>query len=114
MGWKLDDEGFWVADDGYTVSDIGNFVGADGEVFHVQNVGRIAAHCAEMQKTTGWSKDRTMKRLATIPLIEFLKHPAIDELDTNEKVQAYIEKHLPQYSTAKESRGIATANVVVK
>lgn len=114
MGWKLDDEGFWVADDGHSISDIANCVGAEGEVFHVQNVGRIAAHCAEMQKTKGWSRNRTMKRMATIPLIEFLKHPAIDELDTNEKVEKYIRKYLPQYSTAEESRGVVTANVVVK
>lgn len=114
MGWIRDDEGFWLADDGHRISDIANCVGADGEIFHVQNVGRIAAHCAEMQKTKGWSKDRTMKRLASIPLVEFLKHPEISELETNEKVESYIRKHLPQYSTSQESRGVATANVVVK
>jgi len=55
-----------------------------------------------------------MKRLASIPLLEFLKHPEIADLDTNEKVEKYIRKYLPQYSTAEESRGVASANVVVK
>jgi hypothetical protein len=114
MGWIIDGDGFWVADDGHHISDIANIVGSDGDIYHVQNVGRIAAHCAEMQKTKGWSKDRSMKRMASIPLLELLKHPELDELETNEKVEAYIRKHLPQYITAEESRGVATANVVVK
>jgi len=114
MGWIRDNDGFWLADDGERVSDIANMVGADGEIYHIQNVGRISAHCAEMQKTKGWSKGRTMKRLASIPLIEFLKHPAISDLETNEQVEKYVRKYLPQYSTAEESRGVASANVVVK
>jgi hypothetical protein len=114
MGWIRDAEGVWVADDGHRVSDIADIVGTDGEVYHIQNVGRIAAHCAEMQKSPGWSKTRTMKRLASIPLLEFLKHPEISELDTNEKVAAYVRKYLPQYRTEEDSRGVASANVVVK
>jgi hypothetical protein len=114
MGWIQDDEGFWVANDGHRISDFANYVGANGEIFHVQNVGRIAAHCAEMQKSRGWSKTRTMKRLASIPLIEFLKHPEIAELETNNEIEAYIRKYLPQYSTCEDSRGLASANVVVK
>jgi hypothetical protein len=114
MGWIHDEDGFWLADDGHRISDIANCVGADGEIYHVQNVGRIAAHCAELQKTKGWSKTRTMKRLASIPLVELLKHPGLDELDTNEKVEAYVRKYLPQYITASDTRGVATANVVVK
>lgn len=114
MGWVRDDEGFWLADDGHRISDIANVVGADGEIFHVQNVGRIAAHCAEMQKTSGWSKTRTMKRLASIPLVVLLKHPALDTLETNEEISRYMEKYLPEYLTSRETHGVASANVVLK
>jgi hypothetical protein len=67
-----------------------------------------------MQKTKGWSKDRTMKRLASIPLIVLLKHPGLDTCETNEEVAKYLEKYLPEYLTASETHGVATANVVVK
>ena len=114
MGWVQDSDGFWLADDGSRVSDIANCVNADGEIYHIQNVGRILAHCAEMQKTKGWSKTRTMKRLASIPLMELLKHPELNELDTNNQIEDYIRKHLPQYITTHDTRGVADAGVVIK
>jgi hypothetical protein len=114
MGWVQDRDGYWLADDGHGVTDIANMINADGQIYHIQNVGRIMAQCAQMQKTPGWSKTRTMKRLASIPLIVLLKHPALDTLDTNEEIAKYVEKYLPEYMTAKETHGVATANVVVK
>jgi hypothetical protein len=115
MGWIQDSDGFWVANDGTSISDIANCVSPEGEIYHIQNLGRIMAHCSEMQKSgKGWSKTRTMKRLASVPLLEFLKHPRIAEMETNNEVEAYIRKYLPQYSTAEDSRGVASANVVVK
>jgi len=113
-GWVKDSDGFWLANDGNRISDIGNFVGSEGEIYHVQNVGRIAAHCAEMQKGPGWSKTRTMKRLASIPLLVLLNHPALDTLQTNDEVMAYMTKYLPEYITCHDTKGRATAQVVIK
>ncbi len=113
MGWVRDKDGFWLADDksGNKVSDIGNFIGAGGEIFHVQNVGRILAHCNEMKKDGGWSKDRTMKRYASIPFVEYIKHPGLSEDD--KELAAFIESH-PQYRTSTETHGTAVRNIVVK
>lgn len=114
MGWVQDADGCWWADDGHRISDIANMIDADGEIYHIQNVGRILAHCAEMQKTKGWSSTRSMKRLASIPLLELLKHPGLDTCDTNEAVAKYIDKYLPQYRTASETHGQSSANIVIK
>jgi hypothetical protein len=114
MGWIRDGDGFWVADEGNRVSDFANIIGADGEVIHVQNVGRILAHCAEMQKGRGWSNEGLLKRAASIPLVEFLKHPALGELRSNEDMARYVSKYLPQYATSHETRGNLCPNIVIK
>jgi len=114
MDWKKKQDGMYVVDREDHITDIGSFVDADGEIYHVQNVGRIIQHCNELQKDSGWSKDRTLKRAASIPLVEFLKHPALAELDTNEAVEKYIAKYLPQYSNVHETRGALCPNIIVK
>jgi len=115
-GWVKDKDGFWLADsgDGGKLSDVADIVGTEGEIYHVQNVGRILAHCAEMQNGRGWSKDRTMKRLASIPLLVLLNHPVLDTLQTNNEVMTYMMKYLPEYVTCHDTKGRATAQVVIK
>jgi len=114
MKWTKDSDGVFVVNREDHITDIGSYVGEKGEIFHIQNVGRIMAHCKELQKETGWSKTRTLKRAASIPLVEFLKHPALAELDTNEAIEKYIAKYLPQYSNSHETRGDLCPNIIVK
>ena len=114
MGWVQDKDGFVVAPDSKGFSDFANIIGADGEIIHVQNVGRIAAHCAEMQKEPGWSKTREFKRCASVPLVVFMKHPALAQLETNEQIDAYMAKYLPEYRTSHETRGVVTPNIIIK
>lgn len=44
---------------------------------HVQNVEKVMAQAHQDRKDErqGWSKDRTMRRVASIPVIEWLRHP---------------------------------------
>ena len=114
MDWTKNRNGMFVVNREDHVTDIGSYVTEEGEIFHIQNVGRVLQHCNELQKDTGWSKSRTLKRAASIPLVEFLKHPALAELDTNEEIEKYIAKYLPQYANVHETRGALCPQIIVK
>ncbi len=111
-GWKKDEDGYMVFDNGEEVKDIANLIGVDGEIMHIQNVDRVIHHCAKQRaESGGWAPDRSMRRYASIPLVDWMNHPEFAYDD--KALEAWLCQN-PQYRTVEESHGKRSANVIIK